>query len=533
MQRDLRSIALDSLAPLQPLGIASAQILSFCSTNAGEVGLADASRSLTITAIVVLLAWLALLRPCRGARPAAFAVSLLAFGFWSSRPVATWLASWTGLPTEPTAGGVIALMLAGAAGVGLWIRRSRRNLSGLYRVADAMALVSVAIPLAMMLSQSDRSEPALLDSGVDSGIDSGIDGPTSQTVASDRTGRRPDIYWIVLDAYGRDDELEKHFGISQGLGARLEAHGFYVASESRTNYTSTLHAIPSILNYEYVQTLLNDRPVTSRRLVDLSKRSRLVRRLQREGYRVVSYDTGIELSQLRQVDEFVEPPAALELAGHEVRPSYFERGLLGLSVLDLFLRRTSTLSDYALHRNRVLHALEDLPRHAYAREPTFVFAHILSPHEPFVFGRNGEDVSPTDRSYALSAISEDPLLPDVPGGVGPTYARQYADQASYLADLVEDTVASILARSAEPPIIVIQGDHGPYGFSPDIRIPRAAILNAYFLPGDGAARLYPSITPVNSARVILQEYFGETEPLRDDRTYYAEWKRPDLFTPVE
>jgi hypothetical protein len=45
------------------------------------------------------------------------------------------------------------------------------------------------------------------------------------------------------------------------------------------------------------------------------------------------------------------------------------------------------------------------------------------------------------------------------------------------------------------------------------------ILNAYYLPGTGQAGLYPSITPVNSFRVVFNAYFGTDLPILPDRSY--------------
>ena len=44
------------------------------------------------------------------------------------------------------------------------------------------------------------------------------------------------------------------------------------------------------------------------------------------------------------------------------------------------------------------------------------------------------------------------------------------------------------------------------------------ILNAYYLPGHADA-LYPSISPVNSFRVALNEYFDASLPLLEDVNY--------------
>jgi hypothetical protein len=81
---------------------------------------------------------------------------------------------------------------------------------------------------------------------------------------------------------------------------------------------------------------------------------------------------------------------------------------------------------------------------------------------------------------------------------------------------------------------VIQGDHGP-GSRLDWEVPersdlreRMGILNAYYAPLAERA-LYPSITPVNSFRVVLNQYFGFDLPLLPDRSYLSSWRAPYRF----
>ena len=45
------------------------------------------------------------------------------------------------------------------------------------------------------------------------------------------------------------------------------------------------------------------------------------------------------------------------------------------------------------------------------------------------------------------------------------------------------------------------------------------ILNAYYLPGIGQGDLYPTISPVNSFRVVFNQYFGGKFPLLPDLSF--------------
>jgi hypothetical protein len=67
--------------------------------------------------------------------------------------------------------------------------------------------------------------------------------------------------------------------------------------------------------------------------------------------------------------------------------------------------------------------------------------------------------------------------------------------------------------------MIIQGDHGPSHFDTSARM---TILNAYYFPGKESA-LYPEITPVNSFRLLFNNYFNTDFELLDDVSYYSEY----------
>jgi len=118
------------------------------------------------------------------------------------------------------------------------------------------------------------------------------------------------------------------------------------------------------------------------------------------------------------------------------------------------------------------------------------------------------------------------------------YIAGYRRQIQYVNALVLETVDAILTQSTTPPIIILQGDHGPGAYlhwgSLEKTLPaeRFGILNAYYFPDQDYALLYPSISPVNSFRVLSTQFLDTEFALLPDRHYYSSWSFPFDFTEV-
>jgi hypothetical protein len=74
-----------------------------------------------------------------------------------------------------------------------------------------------------------------------------------------------------------------------------------------------------------------------------------------------------------------------------------------------------------------------------------------------------------------------------------------------------------LADSNTPPIIILQGDHGPW-LQPKTK--RFWILNAYYFPGN-QDKLYSTISPVNTFRLVFNTYFGGKYDMLKDTSYFS------------
>ena len=77
--------------------------------------------------------------------------------------------------------------------------------------------------------------------------------------------------------------------------------------------------------------------------------------------------------------------------------------------------------------------------------------------------------------------------------------------------------------NADAPIIIIQGDHGVYG------IDRESNFEAYYLPNNGAAKFYNTISPVNSFWVIFNTYFQGQYKLLPDIAFEGDAHNPAKF----
>jgi hypothetical protein len=189
---------------------------------------------------------------------------------------------------------------------------------------------------------------------------------------------------------------------------------------------------------------------------------------------------------------------------------------------------------YTVTRDQTLYVFDKTPQIARWSEPTFTFAHILSPHPPFVFGKNGEDVSQRELPYRLT---DGERYRDWYGDRA-AYVTGYREQAAFLMEKAERMIDQILANSPLPPVIILQSDHGSgLGLSTqsveqtDLH-ERMSILNAYYLPEKGREALYESISPVNSFRIVFNTYFAAGLELLPDRSYFSTWDEPYEFIDV-
>jgi len=317
-----------------------------------------------------------------------------------------------------------------------------------------------------------------------------------------RLGRTlPDVYYVILDGYARADVLSEIYGFdNEPFLAELERRGFYVARESYSNYAATHLSLASALNERY----LDRKRDVPRNLI---RRSSVAETFRRLGYEYVLGRTIWRTT--------AESPIADHTFGLEVTVADpLDEDALRSMLLNVPVPWPS-LGDAHL---AAFDGLELVPQ---IDAPTFTLAHMILPHPPYVLDRDGRIVK-----IAFSAKGT---------WETPSDRRGYLEQVRFANERILQAIDRIVESSSVEPVIIIQGDHGVFGGAGPTGDrgremgARMAILNAYRVPPGAARLLYPSISPVNTFRVLFPALFSMERRLLPDRHfYYGERDREQL-----
>jgi hypothetical protein len=316
----------------------------------------------------------------------------------------------------------------------------------------------------------------------------------------------PDVYFFLLDSYGRSDLLSRAYGFdnSDFINA-LEQRGFYVPKCSQSNYVRTELSLGSSLNLQYLQELSDtfSPDSTSRRVLwDSLKHSAVRYNFESMGYETVNFETGFAWLDLNDADHFMSPPPIS--SGMTDFEGLFMRTTLARYAQDLGLVDPDTLFGVGFRDrfNYVFNSMDDVVN---IQQPTFSYIHIISPHPPFVFDPNGNPTYPPD------FWNEQRMYP------ADLYQKGYVNQVQFLNKNMLQAIDTILADSKTPPIIILQGDHGPWLQPKDKRF---WILTAIYFPGHKDV-LYSTITSVNIFRLVFNAYFGGKYDILKDVSYFS------------
>ena len=341
--------------------------------------------------------------------------------------------------------------------------------------------------------------------------------PGGQPLTLPAGPRPPDIIHIVLDGLGRLDVLQDVYGLdSRRVQADLAAHGMTVTDGAVANYSQTFPAVAAALSMEYLDEAGiaagggNDRTIAEA----IIRQSTVIRALKARGYAFTLLSSGYEaLIDHPEADDGIRGPTLFD---------EFEAYLVPRTMVRALPIARLTYEPQRRRTESILRALESFQP---AGRPRFVLAHLLLPHPPFRYTRDGRHVPPP----GIFTIKDANMFV----GTGEEYRKGYAAQAEY----VFDELQHLLARSQHlrpRPIVIVHGDHGS-GLGYDIRTPERSNVQGrmrIFLGVQSPVPIGPIGSPVNIYREVFRSVFGvDLSPL-PDRSFVSSWGKPFDFSEV-
>lgn len=315
-----------------------------------------------------------------------------------------------------------------------------------------------------------------------------------------------DIYLVVLDEYAGQDALKELFGYDNSpFFDQLKHRGFHVVPHSRSNYNYTPFSMASILNMQYLQ--LKD---TGRLKPDVVQALRMIHnnevvRLLQERNDIYNYSVFDMEGRPAPVDEsFI--PSKTRLITSQTLLSRLYRDL-GYHLAATFkIKAVIKSQDYReLRNNNLLYDLTWKQVAAPRKNPQFIYTHLMMPHYPYYFDRNGKAMDPAR------------ILPEANN----VNRQDYVEYLQYVNKKMLALIDHILKSSSQPPVIVLMSDHGFRHFrEPVDKKYHFMNLNAVYLPGRRYDAFYDSLSNVNTFRIVFNEVFKTKFSLLKDSTTY-------------
>jgi hypothetical protein len=366
-----------------------------------------------------------------------------------------------------------------------------------------------------------------------------IDDKTVEEVRSWKRANEPppDIYYIILDGYGRHDRLQEIYNYdNRPFLEELRQRGFFVAERSTSNYPGTIQSLSSSLNMNYLHRQFGGSAHLN------IQNNRVAALLRAYGYKFVVLPSGYPSTNAkRQADVTIDVGTKLrtELAAllyewsfahHITHRSRGQRLVQGNREggTDAFagVKNSHDLAGTRRWARHVTDSIDATGKLAAMPGPKFVFAHVICPHPPYVFLRDGS----LNQESSMGDFSDLDAHSSWFGSKNIWQSPQMVDQIIHLNKLVLEMIDNLRQNSSVPPVIIVHADHGTFASgqphlrpTPTERLvqERMAILFACHAPKRTLAALYHHISPVNLFRILFNTLFEAQYRLIPDRCFWT------------
>ena len=314
---------------------------------------------------------------------------------------------------------------------------------------------------------------------------------------------RPDIYLILLDDYTGSDGLKRnlHYDNSD-FENFLTTSGFHVVAGARSNYTTTILSIASLLNMSYLSGFTKPELIAQdySRILPIISTNKATSYLTSQGYDFINYSI-FDINNQQPAFSRNFFPSEFELIFDKTLIKRLSKDL----VLDLNIAGLKIKWGIEMEDEKVVQTNMQIIKNTIAESnkkntrSKFVYTHLIMPHPPYWNDSTGKVIR---KSY------------NVPFAEHNSY---YLNYLVYTNKIVKDMIRSLHANTNNNAVIILLSDHGHSGFYPPVKKEDFyTTLNAVFLPGMNYDGFYEGMSNVNEFRILFNKLFNHHLPMAKD-----------------
>jgi len=336
-----------------------------------------------------------------------------------------------------------------------------------------------------------------------------IDGKTELNYSTCDSCKKPDIYYIILDAYASSKELMDEYGYSnQAIEDHLHNKGFYIVKDSKSNYNYTSYSVGSTLNMNYIKNVDTLHKNTDRQYLQalkLSYKNEVAAFLKNEGYHILNhslFDLDSHPTTIKDIDfwairRLYDNYNLLFKLSRDIG-YHFPKKIIRLFDNDRYFVNSSfnreRLSGKIL--NEVMTSVK-----LKTRDPKFVYGHFLEPHPPYFYDSTGKLFDSSVSSYEIG----------------------YLHQIAISNNIIKQITDSIMSYSNRPTVIIFQSDHGISFEVPVNKQEYFPNFSAIYFSNKDYSLLTDSTHNVNTFRIVFNTFFDQEMKLLPYGSGFIRW----------
>jgi len=327
---------------------------------------------------------------------------------------------------------------------------------------------------------------------------------------------KPDIYFLVFDEYTNNQTLKRIWNFDNDqITNWLATKDFYVPANTRSNYSFTLYSVSSTFNMNYLDAKKGSDATIARNLLQATQslsNNETFSILQKENYSIdflAPFKSTLKENGKGQFfDYIVDHQIDMQTLPGKIIAHIRSYLLMGKFTGINPNESSRLLTDKIKAIGSTIDRIKSSTDSTVNRKPHFVYGHFFSPHAPHLLFDSAGRLKPEQ------------IASDIP------MVNTYPAQVVYTNTLIKEIVTDIREHNKSNTIIIIEGDHGFRAFKEGHdwfnRTPDSLKKNffpnfsAIYFPHKNYSNLYDHISPVNTFRIVFNQYFNQHFPLLKD-----------------